>query len=140
MDAIRPLYPKLAPSGYLLIDDYGHWIQCQRAIDDYFQLERGWMPALTPSDYTGAIRMSDAVICAQLNEAAGLCAIEAAKKRRKQQQVLPLERSRLVQRAVHQPLQALPLCAQPIVAVAFSAAGPSRRRIGLWRRNAGEHR
>ena len=53
MDAIRPLYPKLAPSGYLLIDDYGHWIQCQRAIDDYFQLERGWMPALTASDYTG---------------------------------------------------------------------------------------
>ena len=30
MDTIRPLYPKLAPSGYLLVDDYGAhaWVVC----------------------------------------------------------------------------------------------------------------
>lgn len=53
MDAMRPLYPLLQPSGFLIIDDYGHWVACQKAIDDYFQKEQGWMPALMHSDYTG---------------------------------------------------------------------------------------
>ncbi|EOD18041.1 hypothetical protein EMIHUDRAFT_95865 [Emiliania huxleyi CCMP1516] len=53
MDTIRPLYPKLAPSGYLLVDDYGHWEPCRRAIDDYFTLEQGWLPSFQWSDYTG---------------------------------------------------------------------------------------
>ena len=52
MDAIRPLYPKLAPTGFLLIDDYGHWVHCKRAIDEYFEAQ-GWTPALMQSDYTG---------------------------------------------------------------------------------------
>ena len=40
------------PSGFLIIDDYGHWLHCKRAIDDYFETQ-GWTPALMHSDYTG---------------------------------------------------------------------------------------
>jgi hypothetical protein len=45
-------YGRLTPSGFLIIDDYGHWLHCKRAIDDYFDTQ-GWMPALMHSDYTG---------------------------------------------------------------------------------------
>lgn len=30
------LYPRLAKGGILLIDDYGHWEGCRRAVDEYF--------------------------------------------------------------------------------------------------------
>jgi len=43
---------RLVPSGFLIIDDYGHWLHCKRAIDDYFDTQ-GWTPALMHSDYTG---------------------------------------------------------------------------------------
>ena len=36
MDALTTLYPKVVKKGYVIIDDYGHWIQCKRAIDEYF--------------------------------------------------------------------------------------------------------
>jgi hypothetical protein len=46
------LYPRLAEGGVLIIDDYGHWDGCRRAVDEYF--------AATPLllnriDYTGRI-------------------------------------------------------------------------------------
>lgn len=31
------LYPKLEVGGVLLIDDYGHWKGCKKAVDDYFK-------------------------------------------------------------------------------------------------------
>jgi hypothetical protein len=34
--ALETLYPLLSPGGYLIIDDYGHWLGCQKAVDDYF--------------------------------------------------------------------------------------------------------
>lgn len=34
--ALRELYPLLEPNGYLIIDDYGHWQGCKKAVDDYF--------------------------------------------------------------------------------------------------------
>jgi O-methyltransferase len=44
------LFPRLAPGGVLIVDDYGHWEGAQRAVDEYF--------ASTPVlfhriDYTG---------------------------------------------------------------------------------------
>lgn len=43
---------RLVPSGFLIIDDYGHWLHCKRAIDNFFD-RQGWTPALMHSDYTG---------------------------------------------------------------------------------------
>jgi hypothetical protein len=31
------LYPKLTDGGVLIIDDYGHWKGCRKAVDEYFQ-------------------------------------------------------------------------------------------------------
>lgn len=46
------LYPKLSTGGVLIIDDYGHWGGCKKAVDEYFSnLEK--KPLLIPSDYTG---------------------------------------------------------------------------------------
>jgi O-methyltransferase len=35
MDALAPLYPKLQPGGYLIVDDYGTWPACRAAVDEY---------------------------------------------------------------------------------------------------------
>ena len=37
MDVLQPLYPRVSPCGYILVDDYGYFIQCRRAVDDYFE-------------------------------------------------------------------------------------------------------
>ena len=62
MDVLTPLYPLLDPSGYLVIDDYGHYIQCRRALHDYlhlpFQSADGTplKDALSPGDiFLGAV-------------------------------------------------------------------------------------
>jgi O-methyltransferase len=34
-DALQPLYPKLSPGGYCIIDDYGYIEACRRAVHDY---------------------------------------------------------------------------------------------------------
>ena len=33
---LRHLYPRLAPSGILIIDDYGYWVGARKAVDEYF--------------------------------------------------------------------------------------------------------
>ncbi len=33
------LYPKVVEGGVIIIDDYGHWKGCKRAVDDYFEKE-----------------------------------------------------------------------------------------------------
>jgi hypothetical protein len=30
------LYPSLSPKGVLIIDDYGYWLGCRKAVDEYF--------------------------------------------------------------------------------------------------------
>jgi O-methyltransferase len=42
------LYPRLCAGGALIIDDYGHWPGCRRAVDEYF----GRAGVLTMLDYT----------------------------------------------------------------------------------------
>ena len=36
---LRHLYPRLSRGGVLIIDDYGHWKGCRRAVDEYFSTE-----------------------------------------------------------------------------------------------------
>jgi hypothetical protein len=31
------LYPLIEPGGILIIDDYGHWSGCKKAVDEYFK-------------------------------------------------------------------------------------------------------
>jgi hypothetical protein len=49
------LYPRVTQGGVLIIDDYGHWEGCRRAVDQYFA--SGEVPAilLNRIDYTGRI-------------------------------------------------------------------------------------
>ncbi len=51
---LEHLFPKLVPGGVLIIDDYGHWEGCRRAVDEYFQLNQISM-LLNRIDYTGRI-------------------------------------------------------------------------------------
>lgn len=51
---LEVLYPRLAPGGVLIVDDYGHWQGARKAVDDYFD-SRG--PVMERIDYT-AIRMT----------------------------------------------------------------------------------
>ena len=34
-DALEPLYPKLSPGGFVIVDDYASWPGCRRAVDEY---------------------------------------------------------------------------------------------------------
>jgi O-methyltransferase len=42
MDALVPLYDKVSPGGYVIVDDYGEasWTYCRQAIED-FRAARG---------------------------------------------------------------------------------------------------
>jgi len=49
------LYPLINTGGVLMIDDYGHWKGCRKAIDDYFNSGAAPPPLLNRIDYTGRI-------------------------------------------------------------------------------------
>lgn len=46
------LFPRLAPGGVLIIDDYGHWQGARKAVDEYLARE-GLQYLMTRIDYTG---------------------------------------------------------------------------------------
>jgi hypothetical protein len=48
------LYPRLAPHGVLIIDDYGHWQGARQAVDEYFA-QLPVRPFLNRLDYTGRL-------------------------------------------------------------------------------------
>jgi O-methyltransferase len=48
------LYPRLAPGGVLIVDDYGHYEGARRAVDEYLS-EAGEPLLLNRIDYTGRI-------------------------------------------------------------------------------------
>jgi O-methyltransferase len=50
---LEHLYPLVSPGGVLIIDDYGHWEGCRRAVDEYFTEHPA--PLLSRIDYTGRI-------------------------------------------------------------------------------------
>ena len=51
---LRELFPRLAPGGVLIVDDYGHYEGARRAVDEYFA-ETGEPMLLGRIDYTGRI-------------------------------------------------------------------------------------
>jgi hypothetical protein len=51
---LEHLFPRLSPGGVLIIDDYGHWQGCKRAVDEYFG-KNGATMFLARIDYTGRI-------------------------------------------------------------------------------------
>ena len=48
------LYPRLAKGGVLIIDDYGYWQGCRKAVDEYFN-ETTAPILLNRVDHTGRI-------------------------------------------------------------------------------------
>jgi O-methyltransferase len=48
------LYPRLSEGGILIVDDYGHWEGCRRAVDLYFEGHRA-PPLLARIDYAARI-------------------------------------------------------------------------------------
>lgn len=48
---LQHLYPKLQTGGILIIDDYGHWQGCRKAVDEYFETHNIKM-YLSRIDYT----------------------------------------------------------------------------------------
>lgn len=50
------LFPRLATNGVLIIDDYGHWEGCRKAVDEYLA-ENNINMLLNRIDYTGRIAL-----------------------------------------------------------------------------------
>jgi O-methyltransferase len=51
---LEHLYARLAKGGVLIIDDYGHWEGCRRAVDEYFERRKEAI-LFTRVDYTGRV-------------------------------------------------------------------------------------
>jgi len=52
MDALTPLYDKVSAGGFVIVDDYGAWEPCRKAVDD-FRSERGITDEIVEVDWTG---------------------------------------------------------------------------------------
>ena len=48
------LFPRLVTGGVIVIDDYGHWEGCRRAVDEYLE-QHGIQLFLNRIDYTGRV-------------------------------------------------------------------------------------
>jgi len=57
---LEHLYPRLAPGGVLIIDDYGYWQGSRRATDEYFD-RHGPRPLLSRIDSTGRIAIKPVI-------------------------------------------------------------------------------
>ena len=57
--SLETLYPRLAPGGVCVLDDYGHWEGARRAVDEYFETLPS-RPLLMPIDYSGRIFLKPA--------------------------------------------------------------------------------
>lgn len=52
------LYPRLAPGGICILDDYGHWQGARQAVDEYFSVNAP-RPLIMPVDFSGRIFIKD---------------------------------------------------------------------------------
>jgi O-methyltransferase len=53
MDALKSLYPKLSPGGYLIVDDFGYAEACRQAVHDY-RGAHGITEEIVTIDWTGS--------------------------------------------------------------------------------------
>jgi O-methyltransferase len=51
------LYPRLESKGIMIIDDYGHWAGCKKAVDDYFAVMPEGSYQISQIDYTAILVM-----------------------------------------------------------------------------------
>lgn len=51
---LEVLYPLLQQKGIMIIDDYGHWQGCKKAVDEHFE-KLHYFPLLQRIDYTGRL-------------------------------------------------------------------------------------
>jgi O-methyltransferase len=51
-DILENLYPRVSPGGFIIVDDYGSWPGCRRAVTEYLT-KIGESPEITPIDDTG---------------------------------------------------------------------------------------
>lgn len=47
--ALEKLYGRVSRGGFLIVDDYGHWMGCKKAVDEYFGKNA---PPFEDADYT----------------------------------------------------------------------------------------
>lgn len=52
---LEQLYPRVVPGGIVIIDDYGHWEGCRKAVDEYFSRPDIDGILLNRIDYTGRL-------------------------------------------------------------------------------------
>jgi hypothetical protein len=52
MDALKNLYPRLSPGGYVIVDDYWNSPPCHRAINDY-RRQHGIEEPIVMVDWSG---------------------------------------------------------------------------------------
>jgi hypothetical protein len=53
---LEHLYPLISHKGVLIVDDYGHWLGCRQAVDEYFE-ENKINILLNRIDNTGRIAL-----------------------------------------------------------------------------------
>jgi hypothetical protein len=51
-DALESLYDKVSPQGFVIVDDYGKWPPCKRAVDE-FRTQRGIVDHIQDIDGAG---------------------------------------------------------------------------------------
>lgn len=52
---LQHLYPRVAEAGVLIIDDYGHWEGCRKAVEEYFGSGHTQRPLFSRIDYSACI-------------------------------------------------------------------------------------
>jgi O-methyltransferase len=53
IDVLRPMYPKVSPGGFVVVDDYFSWPGCRKAVDEYREAN-GIVAEMKRIDWTGA--------------------------------------------------------------------------------------
>jgi len=60
LDTLRPLYPKVSPGGFVIVDDYGCVPACRLAVDE-FREEQGITAPLEKIDWTGVLWRKESI-------------------------------------------------------------------------------
>jgi O-methyltransferase len=64
---LQHLYPRLVTGGVLIVDDYGHWSGCRKAVDEYFDALSTPL-LLTRLDYSGRMAVKIGQPCSSAQD------------------------------------------------------------------------